>query len=62
MGERREQDEPEWKRKRRLAAIFGDVEPSVTADEKDDAAPSTGGRDSASEKWLKEQVPPHHGQ
>lgn len=61
MADTREPDEPEWKRKRRLAAIFGDVEPSVTSDEKDDAPPPRGG-ESASEKWLKEQVPPHHGQ
>lgn len=51
-------DEPDWKRKQRLAEIFGDVEPAVTRDEKDDAAPRA---EPASEKWLKEQVPPHHG-
>lgn len=63
MAETREPEEPEWKRRRRLAAIFGDVEPSVTSDERDDAPPSGGrGRESASETWLKEQVPPHHGQ
>ncbi|HWJ66682.1 MAG TPA: hypothetical protein VNT31_08390 [Nocardioides sp.] len=56
MGEERE---PEWKRRQRRAAIFGDSLPDVTADEKDDAPrPSA---ESASEKWLKEQVPPHHG-
>lgn len=60
MAETREPEEPEWKRRRRLAAIFGDVEPSVTSDERDDGPPSSG-RESASEKWLKEQVPPHHG-
>ena len=53
-------DEPDWKRKQRLAAIFGDVLPSVTRDEKDDRPPADKG-ESASEKWLKEQVPPHHG-
>lgn len=62
MNGSREPEEPEWKRRRRLAAIFGDVEPSVTVDEKDDAPPAGGGGESASEKWLKEQVPPHHGQ
>ncbi len=61
MADTRDPNEPEWKRKRRLAAIFGDVEPSVTSDEKDDARPEAA-RESASEKWLKEQVPPHHGQ
>ncbi len=50
--------EPDWKRKQRLAAIFGDSMPSVTSDEKDEGAPSS---EPAAEKWLKEQVPPHHG-
>lgn len=50
--------EPDWKRKQRLAEIFGDVEPSVTRDEKDERAPSA---EPAAEKWLKDQVPPHHG-
>lgn len=53
-------DEPDWKRKQRLAEIFGDVLPSVTRDEKDDRPAHSKG-ESASEKWLKEQVPPHHG-
>ncbi|WGY02899.1 MULTISPECIES: hypothetical protein [unclassified Nocardioides] len=56
MGERQETD---WERRRRLAEIFGDVEPSVTSDERDDAPSAT--RESASERWLKSQVPPHHG-
>jgi hypothetical protein len=51
--------EPEWKRKQRLAAIFGDALPDVTSDEKDEGSPATG--EPASEKWLKDQVPPHHG-
>ncbi|MBM7518598.1 hypothetical protein [Nocardioides nitrophenolicus] len=56
MGEQRETD---WERRRRLAEIFGDVEPAVTSDERDDDAPAS--RESASERWLKAQVPPHHG-
>lgn len=51
-------DELDWKRRQRLAAIFGDALPDVTSDELDDKAPSA---EPASEKWLKEQVPPHHG-
>ncbi|NHA00651.1 hypothetical protein G5V59_13145 [Nocardioides sp. W3-2-3] len=51
-------DEPAWKRKQRLAEIFGDVEPSVTEDDKDEPAAKA---EPAAEKWLKEQVPPHHG-
>ena len=48
--------EPEWKRKARLAAIFGDVLPESTADDRDEQR--SGG---TSEEWLKRQVPPHHG-
>lgn len=48
--------EPEWKRKARLAAIFGDVLPESTGDDRD---PQRSG--STSEEWLKRQVPPHHG-
>jgi hypothetical protein len=60
MTDTRKPDEPEWQRRRRLAAIFGDVEPSVTSDEKDERAPGKG--EPVSDQWLKEQVPPHHGQ
>lgn len=49
--------EPEWARRRRLAEVFGDVLPDTTRDERDPRA--TG--DSASDHWLREQVPPHHG-
>lgn len=52
--------EPEWKRRRRLAQIFGDVLPETTDDERD-AADRTERDDSASDAWLKSQVPPHHG-
>lgn len=48
--------EPEWKRKARLAAIFGDVVPDSTSDDRDDE-----GTSGTSEEWLKRQVPPHHG-
>lgn len=49
-------------RRRRLEAVFGDVLPDTTRDERDDAEPSgRGPGDSASEAWLREQVPPHHG-
>lgn len=51
--------EPEWKRRRRLAEIFGDVLPSTTRDERDPASPVR--RESAQDAWLKSQVPPHHG-
>ncbi|MBU1801297.1 MAG: hypothetical protein KKA97_03455 [Actinobacteria bacterium] len=51
--------EPEWKRRRRLAAIFGETLPDTTSDERDDAVSSSG--ESSSDTWLKAQVPPHHG-
>jgi hypothetical protein len=48
--------EPAWKRKARLAAIFGDVVPDGTSDDRDES-----GSAGTSEEWLKRQVPPHHG-
>ncbi|WP_205474050.1 hypothetical protein [Nocardioides sp. SYSU D00038] len=50
-------DEPDWKRRRRLAEVFGDVLPETTSDERDPESP--GG--DPGEEWLKAQVPPHHG-
>jgi hypothetical protein len=49
--------EPDWKRRRRLAEVFGDALPDTTSDERDpaDGAPGRG------DTWLREQVPPHHG-
>jgi hypothetical protein len=49
--------EPGWARRRRLAAVFGDVLPETTGDER-------GPRDEdgdRGEEWLRRQVPPHHG-
>jgi hypothetical protein len=57
-----ETDEPvetEWQRKRRLAAVFGDVLPDTTSDEQDPESPKQ--RDEAQDRWLRSQVPPHHG-
>ncbi|MEX0428049.1 hypothetical protein AB3X52_10500 [Nocardioides sp. DS6] len=53
--------EPEWKRRQRLARIFGDVLPDTTRDERDADSRSRDGGESASDAWLKSQVPPHHG-
>lgn len=52
--------EPEWKRRQRLAAIFGEVLPEQTSDERDES-PAAGTGEDAGERWLREQVPPHHG-
>ncbi|MCW2813489.1 MAG: hypothetical protein JWN84_944 [Nocardioides sp.] len=45
-------------RKRRLEAVFGDVLPDTTSDERD---PGSESRADAGDEWLKSQVPPHHG-
>ena len=50
--------ESEWARRRRLAAMFGDVLPETTEDERETSAPGVA---DASDAWLEEQVPPHHG-
>jgi hypothetical protein len=54
----------EWRRRRRLAEVFGDVLPETTSDERDavtaaDAADSS--EESPQDRWLRSQVPPHHG-
>ena len=52
-----------WQRRRRLAEVFGDVLPDVTGDEREPGEQSGDGGpgESASDRWLKSQVPPHHG-
>ena len=54
-GEKKETAE---ERRRRLDAVFGEVLPETTSDERD---PGADDRADASEAWLKAQVPPHHG-
>jgi len=51
-------DESEWQRRRRLEAIFGDVLPETTSDERD---PEPRDDESPGDAWLRAQVPPHHG-
>jgi hypothetical protein len=51
-------EENEWQRRRRLAAVFGDVLPETTSDERDAETPSD---EDAQDRWLRGQVPPHHG-
>lgn len=51
--------EPEWERKRRLAAVFGEVLPDTTTDDLPDATPEA--TETTSDEWLRAQVPPHHG-
>ncbi len=55
----RRSPEEEAARKRRLAAVFGDVLPEETRDE---STRGWGDREQgAGDEWLRAQVPPHHG-
>ncbi|MDX6358528.1 MAG: hypothetical protein QOH37_1582 [Nocardioidaceae bacterium] len=56
-GRARPGRESEVARRKRLDEVFGDVLPETTNDERDDR--DAGG--DASDRWLREQVPPHHG-
>ena len=61
MTPRMSKDAPEEtpeERRRRLDAVFGEVLPETTTDERD---PGADDLPDASEDWLKAQVPPHHG-
>ncbi|WP_232678138.1 hypothetical protein [Nocardioides sp. R-C-SC26] len=54
--------EPDWQRRRRLAEIFGEVVPDTTGDERGSSSGgSTSPKEDAGDRWLREQVPPHHG-
>ena len=51
--------ETEAQRRKRLADVFGDPMPDTTSDEREPGADPS--REDAGERWLREQVPPHHG-
>jgi len=55
----KDEAEAEWRRKRRLAEVFGDVLPDTTEDDRE--TERSRDRESAADRWLKSQVPPHHG-
>jgi hypothetical protein len=57
QGDARPSADAEAARLRRLDEVFGDVLPETTNDERDDR--DAGGE--AADRWLREQVPPHHG-
>ena len=55
-------------RDRRRRQVFGDVLDGSTLDDRPDpprspgyAAGDPGGREDRDERWLRENVPPHHG-
>ncbi len=52
-----EEHEPEWQRRRRLAAAFGDDVPEQTKDDTDVREDRSGKGDD----WYRNEVPPHHG-
>jgi len=52
-------DETPAERRARLDAVFGDVLPDTTSDERDPGTRS--GEDDTGDAWLRAQVPPHHG-
>lgn len=45
--------------RRRLQEVFGDVLPDTTTDER--SGDGRAGTDADSDRWLRDQVPPHHG-
>ena len=49
--------ETEWERRKRRAEVFGDALPDTTSDEREESP----NRERDSDRWLREQVPPHHG-
>jgi hypothetical protein len=57
QGERKPAGDRKNTDKARLDAIFGEVLPDTTSDERDAGSPEDGGADA----WLRSQVPPHHG-
>ena len=62
MSDQPPKDETEWERRKRLAAVFGDVLPETTKDERDpDESAGRPACEEPGDTWLRAQVPPHHG-
>ena len=51
--------EPEWVRRKRRALLLGELLPEQTSDDREPRGASP--QESAGDRWLREQVPPHHG-
>ncbi|MBZ5737779.1 hypothetical protein [Nocardioides mangrovi] len=58
MSDRTPEQQAEWERRKRRAEVFGESMPETTSDERDPATPEG---ESTGDRWLREQVPPHHG-
>ena len=54
-------EESDWQRRRRLAAVFGDVLPDTTSNEREPETTAEASGEDAGDRWLRSQVPPHHG-
>lgn len=52
-------DETPAERRARLDAVFGEILPDTTSDERDPGTSRS--EDDAVDAWLRAQVPPHHG-
>ena len=52
-------EETPAERRARLDAIFGDVLPETTSDEREPGTRPS--EDDPGDTWLRAQVPPHHG-
>lgn len=57
MAEGDEDQRAALRRQRKLAEVFGDVLPDATSDERSDEP----GGSTESERWYRENRPPHHG-
>jgi hypothetical protein len=60
-GSKPSSDEADWRRRKRLAAVFGDVLPDTTSDERELGSAGRSDEADRGDRWLREQVPPHHG-
>ncbi|CAM00109.1 hypothetical protein A8924_1166 [Saccharopolyspora erythraea NRRL 2338] len=56
MTEQSRNRSSEADRKRRLAEVFGDVLPDTTSDERSQRGPAQ----TETERWYRENRPPHH--
>ncbi|MBB5067211.1 hypothetical protein OOZ19_17465 [Saccharopolyspora sp. NFXS83] len=53
--------ETERQRRRRLAEIFGEVLPQTTSDERSEGPDRREGDQRETDRWYRENRPPHHG-
>ncbi|SIR76128.1 hypothetical protein SAMN05445060_0695 [Williamsia sterculiae] len=56
-----EKGSDQWRRRRRLADVFGDDLPDTSSDEVDPSGQGHIGDAKSRERWLRDNRPPHHG-